>query len=117
MARRVIGLPEPRPSDPMTARIEEPFLTPELPRWVPSDLVDSMAMLSAYLEYRGQCIGRALHQLYRMYLIDHRMGDPLPALPETNLALTPEYGDGPVAVVECRTPECRRSSVGALSWL
>ena len=45
----------------------------ELPRWIDDPRVDSRAMLSAFLEYRGRCTGEASAQLGDLYMIVHRL--------------------------------------------
>ena len=68
-------LPEdPTPLPRTTTEVGSPtFLTsPELPRWIDHPRVDSQAMFSAFLAYRGRCTGEAYTQLGHLYIIEHR---------------------------------------------
>ena len=49
-----------------------PLTSAELPRWIHHPRVDSQAMLSAFLAYRGRCTGEAHAQLDHLYMIVHR---------------------------------------------
>jgi len=48
-----------------------PLTSVELPRWIDHPRVDSQAMLSAFLDYRGRCTGEARAQLDHLYMIVH----------------------------------------------
>ena len=48
-----------------------PLMSVELPRWIDHPRVDSQAMLSAFLDYRGRCKKEARVQLDHLYMIVH----------------------------------------------
>ena len=48
-----------------------PLTSVEFPRWIDHPRVDSQAMLSAFLDYRGRCTGEARAQLDHLYMIVH----------------------------------------------
>ena len=66
----------PDPSTPPGVAAEggptTPLTSVELPRWIEHPRVDSQAMLSAFLDYRGRCTGEARVQLDHLYMIVHR---------------------------------------------
>ena len=48
-----------------------PLMSVELPRWIDHPRVDSQAMLSAFLDYRGRLTGETREQLEHLYMIVH----------------------------------------------
>ena len=110
-ASRHVGVPEPRPAH-TNEWFDTPLEGPALPRWVPSHRVDSQAMLSAFLHHRTRCSLAALEPLTDLYLIDHRMGDPLVTWGGNTFNLVANTTPGPVPTVPCLTPHCTRCALG-----
>ena len=90
---------------------EDPLEGPALPRWIPSSRVDSTAMLSAFLHHRTRCSLAALEPLTDLYLIEHRMGEPV-ILGDRTFHLVANSTPGPVHKVPCLTPGCTRCGSG-----
>jgi len=64
--------PTPLPGTTTEVGPTTPLTSAELPRWIDHPLVDSQAMFSAFLAYRGRCTGEAYTQLGHLYIIEHR---------------------------------------------
>ena len=63
--------PTPLPGTTTEVGPTTPLTSAELPRWIAHPLVDSQAMLSAFLAYRNRCKGEAKTQLGDIYMIVH----------------------------------------------
>ena len=64
--------PTPLPGTTTEVGPTTPLTSAELPRWIDHPRVDSQAMFSAFLAYRGRCTGEAYTQLGHLYIIEHR---------------------------------------------
>ena len=102
----VPAVPEPRRPAPQEGdKRPVPLQAIELPYWLDDPLVDSQAMLSAFLAYKGKCHGEAAAQLNDLWMIRHRHQTTFTVAGHN---VTPEVIPGPQPEVPCRTPGCVR---------
>ena len=100
----VPAVPEPRRPAPQKGDGRPvPLQAIELPYWLDDPLVDSQAMLSAFLAYKGKCHGEAAAQLNDLWMICHRHQTTFTVAGHN---VTPEVIRGPQPEVPCRTPGC-----------
>ena len=77
----------------------------ELPRWVPSRRVDSSAMLSAFLAYRGRCSAEEKEALGHLYMVEHAERKTINIF---GVELEPQKVPAPLPSVPCAEPACER---------
>ena len=76
-----------------------------LPRWVPSRRVDSSAMLSAFLAYRGKCSAEEKEALKHIYMVEHAERETINVY---GVELGPQKVPPPLPSVPCTEPNCER---------
>ena len=77
----------------------------DLPRWVPSPRVDSQAMLSAFLYYKGRCHPSEQEALAALHGIGHAVQDTINV---AGIDIMPTTIRGPVPMTPCTAAGCRR---------
>ena len=81
-----------------------PLMSVELPRWIDHPRVDSQAMLSAFLKYRGRCTGGTREQLEHLYMIVHTQESTFVM---GNQVIRPQE-ISPLPRRSCKAEECER---------
>ena len=84
-------------------------IRPDLPRWVSSRLVDSEAMLSAFMKYQMECTTEEKMAVAELYAIDHAMQETIVV---NGKVLRPQRMEGPVPRIPCVDRNCERCSTG-----
>ena len=77
----------------------------DLPRWVPSQRVDSLAMLSGFLSYLGKCSAAEKEALSYLYEVEHRTRRTVNIY---GVELVPQQVSAPVPSIPCAEPTCER---------
>ena len=81
-----------------------PLMSVELPRWIDHPRVDSQAMLSAFLDYRGRLTGETREQLAHLYMIVHTQKSTFVT---GNKVIRPQEMS-PLPTRPCEAQECER---------
>ena len=96
--------PSTQTEDADKSRPTTPLTSVELPRWIDHPRVDSQAMLSAFLDYRGRCKEEARAQLDHLYMIVHTQESTFVT---GNKVIRPQ-NMSPLPTRPCETQECER---------
>ena len=80
---------------------------PDLPRWIKSARLDSAAMLSAFLRYKGLCSEAEAGAVAELYSVEHAIRETITLGTQQ---VKPQQVPSPVPSVACTVPGCIRCS-------